>query len=201
MRNSKSKLLVIALVLLAFVIVGCSNEKKNISENDPFTKGEDDILGSDVENENNGNDDLPKTDDNKDDDNIAPVDNVEVMIYILNIDTGDIESTVSLIPSNKEITAETIVDSVVESMADVSLFIGIDQVTTEGDTVIVSFLPDDPPVTNVGSGIESAILTSIAQSILDNVSDSKKVIFRIQGEAYSTGHIDLDINEVYLESK
>ncbi len=125
----------------------------------------------------------------------------ELSIYSIDSQSAEKISITAMVSSGKEITPEIIVDKVVESMVDETFMIGIDEVTTEGDAVIVSFLDDQPPVTNVGSSVENEILDAIAQSLLDNLDDYHKVIFRIMGGPYQTGHIELDLNTVYMESK
>ncbi|MDF2542034.1 MAG: hypothetical protein K0S47_1752 [Herbinix sp.] len=129
---------------------------------------------------------------------LEPAANLELNIYSINDDTGEIEPVTALIPEDNEITPTLIVDQVVDSMADKSLNVGIEKVSTEGDSVIVSFYGDQPPLSNVGAGIEAAILDAIAQSLIDNLKDYNKVIFRKEGKAYISGHIELDLNEVYL---
>ena len=96
-----------------------------------------------------------------------------------------------------EITPNSIVESVVTALNEHSLEIGIDSVTMEEDTVIVSFLFGKAPLSSVGSGVEETILNSIAYSLLDNVEDCKKVIFRAEGEAYESGHYAFEVDEVY----
>lgn len=127
---------------------------------------------------------------------MKPSQNIDLSIYTVNLD-GDIEMKVAAVAEEKTITPQLIVDIVVESLLDNSFNVGIDNVSTEGDTIIVSFLNEQPPVSYVGAGYEAAILDAIAQSLTDNLSSYKKVIYRVEGSAYSSGHIELDFNEVY----
>jgi len=129
---------------------------------------------------------------------IQPVANTELMIYTIDSNSGDIEPDIALIPEGNAITPELIVTTAVESMADQSLKVGIEKVSTEGDAVIVSFYSDQPPLMDVGGGIETAILNALAQSLLDNLDDYSKVIYRVEGNAYSSDHIELGVDEVYL---
>jgi len=129
---------------------------------------------------------------------IQPVANTELMIYTIDSNSGDIEPDIALIPEGNVITPELIVTTAVESMADQSLKVGIENVSTEGDAVIVSFYSDQPPLRDVGGGIETAILNALAQSLLDNLDDYSKVIYRVEGNAYSSDHIELGFDEVYL---
>ena len=120
------------------------------------------------------------------------------MIYVVNNSTG-LDPVTALVPADSEITPQLIVDTVVESMADQSLVVGIESVTTQDDVVIISFYSDQPPLSNVGSGLENAILDALAQSLTDNLDDYNKIIYRVEGNAYKSGHIELDIDEIYFE--
>jgi cytoskeletal protein RodZ len=130
---------------------------------------------------------------------IQPAANTELQVYNVNADTSDIEPVTALIPDGNDITPQLIVDTVVESLADQSIVIGIDSVTTKDDAIIVSFIKDKAPYSNLGSGYEQAILDAIAQSLIDNLSDYSKVIYRIEGNAYTSGVFEYGIDEPYLE--
>ncbi len=103
-----------------------------------------------------------------------------------------------MIPDDTEISAELIIDKVVEAMADKSLQIGIESVTTDADKIIVSFYSDQPPLANVGAGIELAILDAIGQSLIDNLPDYNKIIYQVEKGAYVSGHMVLGIDEAYF---
>ncbi len=118
----------------------------------------------------------------------------EVPIYSINDNSLESEQTFVTI---EEVTPEAVVQAVVDSLEEHSLEIGIDSVSMEGDTVIVSFLYGKAPLTSVGSTVEETILNSIADSLLDNLEECKKVIFRAEGEAYESGHYAFGIDEVY----
>lgn len=118
----------------------------------------------------------------------------EVPIYSINDDSLESEQTYVTMEA---VTPEAVVQAVVDSLAEHSLEVGIDSVTMEGDTVIVSFLFGKAPLTAVGSTVEETILNSIADSLLDNVDGCKKVVFRAEGEAYESGHYAFGIDEVY----
>ncbi len=132
---------------------------------------------------------------------IGPTENVELTIYTVNVSTGEPENVTALVPAGTDVTPKLIVEKVVESMADRSLDVGIESVTTQGDAVIVSFYKDKAPLSEMGSGYEAAILDAIAQSLMDNLDSYNKIIYRAEGGAYASGHIELGINEVYLEDK
>lgn len=130
-----------------------------------------------------------------------PLDNMqELSIYSIDKQTAEKISITAMVRADKELTPQIIVDKVVESMADETFVIGIDSVKTSDDTIIVSFKDDQPPVTNVGSGVEADILDAIAQSLLDNLPDYHKVIYRIMDGPYETGHFMFGVDTVYLEN-
>lgn len=131
---------------------------------------------------------------------IQPIENTELMVYVVN-SSEQLEPVYALVPADTKITPQLIVDTVVDSMADRSLMIGVESVTTRDDTVIVSFYSDKPPLTGVGSGFEISILDAIAQSLTENLEDYNKVIYRVEGGPYRSGHIELGPDEVYFEDK
>ena len=130
---------------------------------------------------------------------IEPVAAKEISIYTLNETTLEVEVVEAIVPEESEITPDLIVDMVVDSLADRLVMVGIDGVTTKDDTVIISFLSDVAPSANVGSEPEGTILDCFAQSLVDNLEDYPKVIFRLEGQAYVSEHFTFGIDEVYLD--
>lgn len=130
---------------------------------------------------------------------IAPTVNIDLTIYTVNPDTGDIQIATARIPQDVEITPKLIVNNVVESLLDQSIVVGIKDVTTKDDIVIVNFEKDKTPFNNnLGSEYETSVLDAIAQSLIDNLADYKKVIFRVDDNAYESGVNEFGIDEVYL---
>lgn len=127
---------------------------------------------------------------------VQPIANVELPIYTVNSDTSELETVTALVPADSEITPRLIVDTVIESMADQSIIVGVESVSSENDAIIVSFYKDKTPGANLGASYEEAVLDAIAFSLIDN--GYKNVIYRIEGEAYSSGHIEFGIDEIYL---
>ncbi len=132
---------------------------------------------------------------------IQPTENIDLSVYTVNANSGDVEPVTAAIPKSSDLSPTLIVDTVVESLADQSIIIGIKDVTTKEDIVIVNFTKDNPPSKNLGSGYEGAILDAFAQSLLDNLSDYHKIIFRIDDKAYTSGAYEYGIDEVYLQEK
>jgi hypothetical protein len=177
-------------------------ELDNQDISDSSTEGQDEtnkvsVTSSGVS-ENSGTSDDSQVSQTPVNSNIQPAAKTELMIYTVNSESGEIEAVTAIVPEDDKITPELIVDTVVESMADQSLMIGIESVTTENDTIIVSFYSDKPPLKEIGGGIEAAVLDAIAQSLIDN-TEYTKIIYRVEGKAYLSDHMELEIDEVYLD--
>lgn len=129
---------------------------------------------------------------------IQPDANRDLQVYTVNGGSGDIEPVIALVPQDSKITAQLIVDTVVESLADQSIIIKVDSVSTEGNKIIVNFTKDKAPFSDMGSGYEGAILDAIAQSLVDNLKEYSKVIYRIENQPYVSGAFEYGINEAHL---
>ncbi len=214
MERLKRYFILIIMVMGLLLIAGC-----NILRFDFFDGSEEDngsvitLTPSDEQKDNSSSDKIADPEESTSTDttqpaeatptpsDIQPTANIELQLFTVNVDSGDIEAVTALVPADAEITPELIVDKVVESMIDRSIEVGIESVTMEGDAVIVSFYKGKAPLNEMGSGYEGAILDAIAQSLIDNLDKYKKVIYRAEGGAYVSGHNELGINEIYLEEK
>ncbi|NLP16939.1 MAG: hypothetical protein GX379_07870 [Clostridiales bacterium] len=201
--NKKLALTIAFFCLL--VLTGCSKVKlTTYKDNDEANKIEKNNDSKEIDDSNTDSIDNPSDDEDLLDSNdktpsiIQPSKNIELLIYVVN-SSSDLDPITALVPADSEITPELIVDTVVDSMADRSIVIGIESVTTQDDAVIVSFYADQPPISNVGSSLEESILNAIAQSLTDNLDDYSKVIYRVEGGPYASGHIELGLDEVYHE--
>lgn len=208
MKGNKTNLILILILASIFVFAGCDNirlntfkdtdESYNIENNEDASQLNSSDEEALVEPDNLVVDDTTDEDDELVTTIIQPIKNTELLIYVVNSST-DLDPITALVPADSQITPELIVATVVDSMADQSLVIGVESVTTQDDIVIVSFYSDKPPLRNVGSGLEDAILNAIAQSLLDNLDDYHKVIYRVEGGPYASGHIELGLDEIYFE--
>ncbi len=174
------------------------------ADDDPDGSGDKDSTGSsgtkNEETVNPSSNDIGKTDGSTPTPSlIQPTESIDLQIYTINVTTGNIETVTAAIPKSSELTPELVVDTVVESMADQSITIGIKDVTTKDDIIIVNFDKNNPPHKSLGSGYEGAVLNAFAQSLLDNLNDYRKIIFRIDDKAYEGGAYEFGIDEVYLE--
>lgn len=214
MERTNRKYILMIMLISILILTGCSKIHLNT-----FDAGKDEV-GSVNSGSQDNNQDVKEDSNNKEEINasdesiingitteiatptpskIKPTANTELQIYTINEDTGDIEAATALVPEGTEITPELIVNNVIESLADKSINIGVEKVSTQGKAVIVSFYSDQPPLTEVGAGIEAGILDAIAQSLTDNnLKDYNQVIYRVEGKAYVSDHFDLGIDEVYL---
>jgi cytoskeletal protein RodZ len=218
MERPNKKLILIMIFIFILSLSGCdiirfgtynaSDEGSeeidldNQDNSDSSTEGQDEsdkvsVTSSDVS-EKSGSSDDSQVSQAPANSNIQPAAKTELMIYTVNSESGELEAVTAIVPEKDVITPDLIVDTVVESMADQSLMIGIESVTTENDAIIVSFYSDKPPLKEIGGGIESAVLDAIAQSLIDN-TEYTKIIYRVEGKAYMSDHIELEIDEVYLD--
>lgn len=122
-----------------------------------------------------------------------------LQIYTMNALSLEPEAVSVLIPQDTELTPEFIVDTVIDTLEDQGYTIEVESVETQEDAVIVNFYKDQPPSSGFGSSAESAVLDVFAQSLVDNLEDYSKVIYRLEGEAYSSGHYEFGPDQVYLE--
>jgi cytoskeletal protein RodZ len=209
MERHNKKIMLIIMLIGIFLLTGCnkfhlgtfnaSDEEKSGTEVTltPNDNQDEPITGSEEEKEEDTNSDEEETTPTPS--SIQPTANIDLTVYTVNVDTGDIETVTALVTNDSEITPKLIVNTVIESMADKSIVVGIDSVTSEGDTVIVSFTKEQAPFSEVGAGYETAILDAIAQSLTDNLEEYSKVIYRVEGKAYVSGHIEMEADEVYFE--
>lgn len=199
MKNKCNLYLLTTLTLCIILLSGCKN-KVNTDNAGDITNGSVTTGVAEI------TPDLFESDNRKENDNdLIPTPNVtmmatkEISIYSMNASSTQKEAITALVPESTEITPNLIVEMVEDAMADASFVIGIDSVTINNDTVIVSFRDDKPPVVNVSKEAETAILDAIAQSLLDNLQDYTKVNFRILGNSYQTDNYSFDLNYIYME--
>lgn len=128
------------------------------------------------------------------------IDDYELKIYTIDSKSNNVIPVTALV-YGEEITPELIVDYVIESMEDAYYFIEVLEVITENDTVIVDFSADTPPCLSVSEKIENAILDSFAQSIVDNLENCKRIIFRTNGEYYKSDNKSYSKDYVHIDNK
>lgn len=129
---------------------------------------------------------------------IAPLENLEITIYTLNSDTLEKEAVSVLVTVEDEFTPELIVEQVVDAMEDEGFYIGINDIIIDGETVRLDFKSNAAPVIDVGASVEGSIIDILAQSILDNMPQYKKIYISIEGGPYHSGHLEFELDEVYL---
>lgn len=115
---------------------------------------------------------------------------------IYSIDSG----SMTLIPvtvkkGTEKVTLSYIANLVLENLNEDE--IELTDVSQNGKKVIVSFSSQGRPVKNCSATMESLILEAFANSLLDNVEDCEQVIFRCDGEGYTSGQYTFGKNEVY----
>ena len=68
------------------------------------------------------------------------------------------------------------------------------------NVVVVSFDSKAKPVKRCSKQMETLILNCFASSLLDNVKDCKKIIYRCKNKRYKSSHRSFGFNEVYASA-
>ncbi len=115
-------------------------------------------------------------------------------IYSINSDT------MSLIPvqvkkGQQKLSEKYIASLVLENLEEKDII--INGIKKQGKSVIVSFSSKGKPIKNCSEEMEDLILECFANSLLDNIRDCGKVIFRCDGKRYRSEHQSFELNEVY----
>ncbi len=129
---------------------------------------------------------------------IVPLENLEITIYTLNPDSLEKEAVSVLVTVEDELTPELIVEQVVDAMEDEGFYVGINDIIIDGESVRIDFKSDAVPVIDVGASVEGSIIDILAQSILDNLPQYKKIYISIEGGPYHSGHLEFELDDVYL---
>ena len=208
MERIRKKLLLIIIICMSLLLFsGCG-----LFSLDFFDSSEDDssvitlapaddqaeVSGTPTENNNTAEKEVTVTPGNSPTPAIQPAATADLSLYTVNMDTGATEPFTAAVAKDTEITPELIVDKVVEAMADRSLEVHVEYVRAEKDAIIVSFYTDKAPLSEGGIVYEGPILDAIAMSLIDNLKDYNKIIYRAEGKAYQSDHIELGINEPYM---
>ena len=111
--------------------------------------------------------------------------------------------TMSLIPvvvkkEEKTLTAEYITYLVTQNLEDED--VRVDHVEQQKNVVVVSFDSKAKPVKRCSKQMETLILNCFASSLLDNVKDCKKIIYRCKNKRYKSSHRSFGFNEVYTSA-
>jgi len=129
---------------------------------------------------------------------IAPLESMEINIYTLNPDSLEKEAVTVLVTVEDELTPELIVEQVVDAMEDEGFYLGINDIILEDSSVRIDFKSNAVPVIDVGASVEGSIIDILAQSILENLPQYKKIYISIEGGPYHSGHLEFELDEVYL---
>lgn len=187
----KNLIYVMLCICVAFVISGCGKDNKQtlptLTPTLTGTGSVDNLIGPTIA--VGGLEDEPT---------IAPLENLEITIYTLNPDSLEKEAVTVLVTVEDELTPELIVEQVVDAMEDEGFYLGINDIIMDGDSVRIDFKSDAAPVIDVGASVEGSIIDILAQSILDNLPQYKKIYISIEGGPYHSGHLEFELDDVYL---
>lgn len=184
----KNFIYVMLCICVAFIISGCGKNNKNnpVVTPEPTTPL---VTMNVVPTGTEAQNDVPT---------IAPLENLEITIYTLNPDSLEKEAVSVLVTVEDELTPELIVEQVVDAMEDEGFYLGINDIIIEGDSIRIDFKSDEVPVIDVGASVEGSIIDILAQSILDNMPQYKKIYISIEGGPYHSGHLEYELDDVYL---
>jgi len=171
-------------ICVAFLISGCGKDNKNTPVT-PVPTGNITVIPADER------DQAVST--------IVPLESFEVTIYTLDPDSLEKRAVPALVEVKDELTPGLIVEQVVDAMEDEGFYLGINDIIIDGDSVRIDFKSDAAPVIDVGASVEDSIIDILAQSILDNLPQYKKIFISIEGGPYHSGHLEFELDDVYLE--
>lgn len=117
-----------------------------------------------------------------------------VSIYSINSDSMTL-IPVSVKKGNQKPSPSYVARLVLENLNEDD--IELTDVTQKDTKVIVSFGSEGKPVKGCGAKMETLILEAFANSLLDNVENCEKVIFRCDGKEYKSSQYSFGKNEVY----
>ena len=111
---------------------------------------------------------------------------------------GNIVRATSIISGKSSVTPGLLVEYICDALEDESIILKTEDISVDGSRCIISFTDSIQEVSSQGRNFEEAVLDAISQSILDNISTVDGIVFRIKGQAYSTGNISMDKDAVYM---
>lgn len=117
-------------------------------------------------------------------------------LTIYSIDSDSMSLIPVVVKKQKDTLSAEYITSLVEQNLDDDGVL-IDHVEQEKSTVIVSFSPEGKPITGCTKKMEDLILNCFASSLLDNVSNCSKIIYRCKEKAYKSEHRSFKLNEIY----
>lgn len=117
-----------------------------------------------------------------------------VSIYSVNSDNMTL-IPVSVRKGTQDPTPDYVAGLVMESLNEED--IELTDISQKDNKVIVSFSSKGKPVKGCGSKMETLILEAFANSLLDNVENCEKVIFRCDGKEYKSSQYSFGKNEVF----
>ena len=188
MNKCKRGYLLILILACTLMATACKKDTSNVENTDTQNS-------QSVEADNTGDSTNPANDKEEATQTPSPSTGTEIEIYGINEDSLESEPAHAVIDG--EVSAKSIVQAVVDDFEAKSIEIGIYDVTQEDEKVIVSFEYGKAPLANVGSDVEETILNCISDSLMDNLSNCKAVIFRAEDGSYESGHFAFDFDEVY----
>lgn len=192
-RSNKIFILMLAMLLGVFLLTGC-NKNGNASDGGNSKKT---VVPDD--NQNNSSDVSSDSSDTSSEGEPAADDELSIYTVDTQEGSGDIIPVTAIITEGDKITPEFIVEKVVESLADQAITIDTPEVTQEKTATIVNFKKNAAPYNKKYAEYEENILNAFAQSLIDNLEDYDKVIFRVEGKPYKSANFKFGLNQAFME--
>lgn len=123
-----------------------------------------------------------------------------VEYYTVSLATDNVSTVRVVLDADTEISPALIVDLLIDSLEDEAIELSVDYVKAEDNICIISFDNSIYSISKLGTDFEYRVLDCVAQSILDNIEGCIGVVYRINGNSYSTGNITLGVDEIYMDN-
>ncbi len=130
------------------------------------------------------------------DDNQTNGNDEDLLLYLLDIDTGEFNTVPLELDENETLTPEIAITALIE---EIGMSININAVTVDGDEARVDFVGDGAPIMGVGSAQETMILDSFSKTLVELFPSVKKVYFSVGDGDYSSSHYEFKVDEPYYE--
>ncbi len=125
---------------------------------------------------------------------------VPLMIYSVNATSESVINKTIMLDENTDVTPELIIDYITEGLKDESVKLSFAGIEYNNGRCIVDFDDSIISIAKTSANLEDAVLDAIAQSVLDNVKGCMEIVYRINGQKYSTANRTFDLDYVYMDN-
>ncbi len=122
------------------------------------------------------------------------------MIYSVDATSESVVNQTIMLDESTEVTPELIIDYITEALKDESVKLSFTGIEYSNGRCIVDFDDSIVSIAESSADLEDAVLDAIAQSVLDNVKGCMEIVYRINGQKYSTANRVFDLDYVYMDN-